>query len=120
MPKDVIEDRHKAKADQVLKERNAEVRRARMEIYAETHGPTRMLTDLGAQLVSEDQQHGRPRKLYDIKGVRYVHVVNGSLEPDGSRREFLLGAQPQAQTPHEAIAASYGRPADKFREALRT
>jgi hypothetical protein len=120
VPEDVIEKRHTMTADQVLKESNVELRRVRMEVFAEVNGPRRLLTETGANLVAEDKQHGRPRKLYDINGVRFVHVVNGSLEPDGSRREFLLGAHPQAKTPHEAIAASYARPSDKYREGLRT
>ena len=62
----------------------------------------------------------RPRRLYNVDGARFIHVINGSLEPDGTRREFFLGADPDAATPHEAVAASYGRPAAAYREAVRT
>jgi hypothetical protein len=49
-----------------------------------------------------------------------MHLTNGSLEPDGSRREFFLGAPPEARSPHDVVAASYGRPAAKYVEAIRT
>jgi hypothetical protein len=47
-------------------------------------------------------------------------VVNGSLEPDGSRREFMISAEEESRTPHDAVAASYGRPKKLYREAVRT
>jgi hypothetical protein len=58
--------------------------------------------------------------MYEVDGARFIHVINGSLEPDGTRREFFLGASPDAKTPRDAIAASYGRPTRKYREAVRT
>jgi hypothetical protein len=120
IPAEYIERRHTRTAADVLSEQNAEMRRVLMEIYADVHGPKAMLAAMGARLIAEDTMHGRSRKLYDIGGARYVHVVDGSLQRDGIRREFLLGARPDAQTPHEAVAASYARPPGKFREAVRT
>lgn len=99
---------------------NAEHRRAAIEIYAHVHGPDRFVADLGAALVKEDKSQGRPRKLYALGAQRFVHVINGSLEADGTRREFLLGADPQSKTPESAVASSYGRPASKYKEAIRT
>jgi hypothetical protein len=51
--------------------------------------------------------------------VRIIEVTNGSLEPDGTRRKFHLGAMP-GENPHEAIAASYGINPRHYREAVRT
>jgi hypothetical protein len=79
-----------------------------------------MLQAMGATVIDADEVHGQPRTLLDIRGHRYLRVVNGTVEPDGTRRTFLLGAHPQARTPHEAVAASYARPAGRFREAVRT
>ena len=116
----LIEGRRDITTKQIQDERNAEKRRVLMEVYAHVHGPGRIIADMNARLISEDVSHGRPRKLYEIGDSRFLHVINGSLEPDGSRREFLLGAEPNATTPHEAVAASYGRPAAKYREAVRS
>jgi hypothetical protein len=117
---DMIERRHIMTAKEIMAIPNAEQRRCAVEIYAATHGPKRFVADLGAELISEDKSHRRPRRLYRIGDMRFVHVVNGSLEPDGTRREFMLGAPADAETPASAIAASYGRPSSKYREAVRT
>jgi hypothetical protein len=120
VPAGIIDLRHERTAQQITSISNAEHRRVAIEIYGHVHGPERFATDLGAKLISEDTSHGRPRSLYQVGADRYLHVVNGSLEPDGSRREFLLGADPGASTPVGAVAASYGRPEAKYREAVRT
>ena len=117
---DVIEKRHEITAKSIKAEKNAEMRRVLVEIYAHLHGPGRIIQDMGAKLLSEDTAQDRPRRLYEVDGDRFIHVINGSLEPDGSRREFFLGADPDANTPHDAIAASYGRSAKQYREAVRT
>jgi hypothetical protein len=117
---DWIEKRAEITPKQIRSEKNAELRRVLTEIYAHVHGPGKIIEDMGAKLLSEDSAQGRPRRLYEVDGSRFIHVINGSLEPDGSRREFFLGAETNATTPHEAIAASYGRPARRYAEAVRT
>jgi len=117
---DVIEKRLERTAKDVRAEKNAESRRILTEIYAHIHGPGKIIQDMGAKLLSEDTAQDRPRRLYNVDGARFIHVINGSLEPDGSRREFFLGANPDSKTPHEAIAASYGRPVNRYVEAVRT
>ena len=120
VPAELVEQRSAMTPQQIAAISNAEHRRVAIEIYAAMHGPARFAEDLGAKLVKSDTVHGHPRRLYALGDARFVHVVNGSLEPDGTRREFLLGAPPSAKTPKAAIAASFGRPADKYREAVRT
>ena len=116
----IIEQRRSVTPAMIRSERNAEMRRVLTEIYSYVHGPNKLIDDMGGKLISQDVSHGRPRRLYDVEGERFMHVINGSLEPDGTRREFLLGAAPDASTPGDAVAASYGRPAAKYREAVRT
>lgn len=120
IPDEFIFQRDKIDSKKILGETNAEFRRVLIEIYGELHGPKAVFKDLNAKLISEDKVAGFPRKLYDINGSRYIHVINGSLEPDGSRREFLLGVQNTINTPAEAIATSYGIPSKKYKEVLRS
>jgi hypothetical protein len=53
-------------------------------------------------------------------------VINGTVEPDGTRRKFHLGAARRRgsvappDTPHDAIANSYGIAPEHYREAVRT
>jgi hypothetical protein len=122
----IVRDRDKLSATAIDNEGNAELRRIMLEAF----GFDRYLGERGAKEIAVDTCHGRPRRLLDItvKGetVRVIEVENGSLEPDGTRRKFVLGAarhpitRELPKTPHEAIAWSYGRPADQYVEAVRT
>ena len=120
IPGELIEKRHEMTPKSITAISNAEHRRAAMEIYAHVHGPNKFVKDLGATIVSSDKCHGRPRRLYRLGDQQWVHVINGSKEPDGTRREFLLGVPGDVTTPHEAVAWSYGRPHGKYKEAVRT
>jgi hypothetical protein len=72
--------------------------------------------------------HGRPRRLHEItvrgEAIRVIEVENGSLEPDGTRRRFVLGAATRRgerpESCHDAIAASYGVNPAVYHEAVRT
>ena len=120
IPADLIDRRHEMTPKSITAIANAEHRRAAIEIYAHVHGPDKFVKDLGATIVSSDKCHGRPRRLYRLGDQQWVHVINGSKEPDGTRREFLLGVPGDVTTPHEAVAWSYGRPVGKYKEAVRT
>jgi len=120
IPADLIDRRHEMTPKSITAIANAEHRRAAIEIYAHVHGPDKFVKDLGATIVSSDKCHGRPRRLYRLGDQQWVHVINGSKEPDGTRREFLLGVPNDVTTPHEAVAWSYGRPHGKYKEAVRT
>jgi hypothetical protein len=114
----IITDKAKITAEAILTEPNAELRRVMCEITA--FEPIRKL----AKTVSKDVDgNGHPRRLLIVnvkdEALRIIEVVNGSIEPDGTRRKFLLGAMP-GKTPHEVIAASYGINPKHYREAVRT
>jgi hypothetical protein len=116
----VIEEKHRLNPEVIAAEGNAELRRVMLEIY----GFGRWISETGATLISEDVNHDHPRKLYEAtlvgERIRIIHVVNGSLEENGSRREFFLGASEDAATPHEAVAASYGFNPSFYTEFART
>jgi hypothetical protein len=103
-----------------MSEPNAELRR----IMLEKLGWDRVISESRATVLDEDTNHRQPRRLLEIDAggerLRVMHVVNGSLEPDGSRREFFLGAMNDANTAHEAVAMSYGRAPRSYAEAGRT
>ena len=120
IPEKFITERDKITVEQIEAESNTEHRRVLLEIF----GFARYEKERGAKLIAVDELHGKPRRLMEIKigrdRLRYVHVVNGSNEPDGTRREFHLGAQRDVKTPHDAIAWSYGINPTHARESVRT
>ena len=115
----LIAERHKLTAEAIDAEPNAELRRIALEIY----GFDRYLAERNASVIAEDEWHGQRRRLLscDVGGdtARILELANGTVEPDGTRRKFHLGAM-LGETPHDCVAASFGRPADKYREAIGT
>lgn len=124
----IVRDRARLTPDAIDAEPNAELRRIMVEAMPGGFGA--YIAARGAKLVSEDVSHGRPRRLFraEVGGevIDILHVVNGSLEPDGTRREFHLGAardrrtRHRPKTPHEAVANSYGISPKVYGEACRT
>jgi hypothetical protein len=115
----VITDKDRITVDTILNEKNVELRRIMGEISG-----WRPLLDQASVIQEDHDGNGNPRRLLSVdlveETVALVQVQNGSLEADGSRREFVLGAMAGARTPHEAIAASYGLRPEAYCEAIRT
>lgn len=120
----IISDKARITPDVIEKETNAELRRIMLEI----HGFENYLKERDAKVVATDELHGKQRRLleFNIAGenVRAVEVINGTREPDGSYRKFILGCVRQngryPDTPAEAIAWSYGINPDVYKESVRT
>lgn len=112
----IITNKERITPDLIDKEPNAELRRIMLEIY----GFDKYIEVRDAKVISEDVDGaGHPRRLLemDVAGqrMRIIELNNSSLEPDGSRRKFHLGAMP-GNTPHEAVAASFGFSPKVFNE----
>jgi len=120
IPAWLIEEKARLTPDAIEAEDNAELRRVMLEIF----GFDKYIEARGAELIAEDECLGLPRQLFaiDLGGepVRVLRVVNGTIEPDGHRRQFHLGVPLECNTPQEAVAWSYGRPAQFHTEAVRT
>jgi hypothetical protein len=115
----LIAERAQLTPDAIEAEPNAELRRVALEIF----GFENYLAVRSARVIATDELHGEPRRLLEImvrgEPIWIIEVTNGSLQPDGTRRRYHLGAMPGAD-PHEAIAASYGIAPAHYREAVRT
>lgn len=119
IPARLIEKRHEITPEIIEGEDNAEFRRVALEIY----GYDNYIKNRKAKLISSDELHGEKRNLYEMKvkgeTIRVIEVVNGTVEPDGNKRKFILGAMP-GKNPHEVIAASYGVNPKIYKESVRT
>jgi hypothetical protein len=120
----IISERSKLSPNKIEAEPNAELRRVMLEVF----GFEAYLSARKAKVIAADELHGQLRRLLeiDVAGdkLRIIEVDNGSLEPDGTRRKFHLGAARRdgrpPKTPAEAIANSYGIAPEHYREAVRT
>lgn len=116
----IIEDKPRMVPDDIAKEQNAELRRIMLEIF----GFEKYLEKGNAKVLSEDVDgNGHPRRILQLQvageTIRVLEVINGSLEADGTRRKFHIGAMPGG-TPAEAVAASYGITPKHYKESVRT
>jgi hypothetical protein len=120
----IIDEKEKITPELIEKETNAELRRIMLEIY----GYEKYLAQRKAKEISSDVLHGKKRRLLEFtlanEPIRVVEVINGSQEPDGSYRKFILGCVRRdgryPETPNEAIAWSYGIPETIYDESVRT
>ena len=98
----------------VMAEANAEVRRVKMFRYG-----LEKLTDK-MKLCQEDE-YGR---LYEFKSQegpeKFVLVTNGTPEPDGTIKDYMLPTWPEVQTAHEAVSRSYSRTPETYAPVVRT
>lgn len=109
-------------AKEMLKMRNVEVRRTMFDIAAEKRGPRWLIDELKAKAVEVDVRvdrwwlgapSGAVATLWDFGNLKdddgehclMVELMNGSLEPDGSRKSYLLRVPPDVRSAREGVAA---------------
>jgi hypothetical protein len=104
-------------AEEIQGERNVEVRR----ILLERFGPARYIEAIGARCIQADD-YGALYEATFADGLNYkmVRVTNGTLEPDGTVKEYWLGVPVECTSAHDAVARTYQRTPATYRPLLRT
>jgi hypothetical protein len=101
-------------------EPNVEVRR----IMLERMGHARYLQKSGAELVSHDETGALWQSMFTSYGrlhqLRFVEVVNGTREADGSYKHYFLRVPPNVTTARQAVAWTYGLTAEEYEPLIRT
>lgn len=113
VPKKVI-DRNYNIAD-IEKEENAEVRRVMIELY----GQDKFIIESGAKEVNTDEFGTLYMKeLNDDEPLMMVKVVNSTMEPDGSFKDYWIRVDPNAygglKTARAAVASTWRNPDGSF------
>ena len=105
VPADIIEDAESVTISRIDREADAFVRRCMIEIMT----PQRFLANGGASFVTQDETGILWRKTW-WNGDTWaaVEVVNGTPEPDGTRRHYVLQVPPEMPTAMSAVAWTYG------------
>lgn len=131
VPQHVIEKPETITIQEIENETNIEVRR----VMQEKIGWERYILESGAKLLHTDEFGALYQKTFeDDETLTMVHVTNGSLEPDGSRRKFMLMVhpelrpllsdgslgEPQEMTARAAVASTYGLRAEDYEPYVRT
>ncbi|MGH6815709.1 MAG: DUF6745 domain-containing protein, partial [Hyphomicrobiaceae bacterium] len=116
VPRWLIEQPQSITFEKIKRQPNAELRRCMIERF----GYERYLTAARAKKIHADEtgtlwrcraKRGRPAF---IDPLCVVEVVNGSPEPDGTRRRYFLSVPPRCRTATEAVAWTYGLTADRY------
>lgn len=118
VPQRVIEQPDTLSPAEILGESNAEVRRVMMERF----GPDRLLRETDAELVDDDGEFGKLWRL-PVDGdedLVMVEVVNSTLEPDGSAKDYWLRVPPGVGSAREAVAWTFDVPADLYQPTVQT
>ena len=108
--------------DAIRAETDPRLQHALIDIYAHTHSYRRCMRDLGGVMVHEDDigrlwcvnptRSPLPAQMDDF---RLLEVVNGTAEPDGSRKTYWLRVPPGMRSALEAVAWTYGMTPDEYR-----
>ena len=106
VPEAVIKREFDAAA--VTSERNAEIRRAMVEIM----GAEAYVKGAGLTIAHQDQWGILRREPGGEFGI--VELENHSLEPDGSRKRYHLMVPPDCQTALEAVAWTFDLPPEQY------
>jgi hypothetical protein len=101
----------------VLEMKNVEARR----VMIERIGAERFIKNLPACPVARDDFGTLYRvPSSDEEPLTLVEVVNGTPEPDGTRKHYFLRVPPHVQTAREAVAWTYDVPANDYTPEVRT
>lgn len=112
MPAWAYEDRPSLTPAKILKETNIEVRRSLQEIYGFDRFFKDMLSSDKVKVLNKQTDiTGLPVTLYayndgDIT-QHFVHVFNGTVEPDGTRHEFTITCKNIGNDAFESVFGTY-------------
>lgn len=109
----VIENPERIDAASILRARISSWRQCLLDRV----GIDRFLRATDARLLGTDA-HGRLWRL--DSGDHMVEVANGTPEPDGTHRRFLLQVPPDVGSPHAAVAWTYGLSPAQYSAIKRT
>ena len=97
--------------DDIFKEENAEVRRVMMERFGFRKFGQSLIESGKAILVDESVVWGERVKYYHYNDgnvtIGFVHVINGTIEKDGSKHEFILTVKTNSKSAESAVMSTY-------------
>ena len=118
VPAWMIEHKQRVTTDLVNRERDPVLRRCMIDIMT----PARFISSSDAVCISRDETGMLWVKTWQHwDSWAAVEVVNGTPEPDGSFRQYVLQVPPTMRTAREAVAWTYGLSEQEYsRLRLRT
>lgn len=97
----------------ILNDWNQERRRVKIDKF----GVEKLLGPETATIIDKSQ-YGCLWELLDLDDFRILSVENGTVEPDGTRKHYVIYVPPTCETALEAVAWTYGLPSMSYAERL--
>jgi hypothetical protein len=121
----VIEHPERITVETIDQERNAEVRRVMIERYRcgdEVSGAGAFICDAGGDRLEHDEAFGTlwRREISGDEPIVMIEVVNSTPEPDGRFKHYFLRVPPGTRTAREAVAWTFGMPAEDYAPSVET
>jgi hypothetical protein len=110
VPSWIIERPELITASAIDRELNRNVRRCMIDVMT----PEKFVAASGAVPVSVDEAGVLWRKQWFRDAWAAVEVINGTPEPDGTRRRYFLQVPPDLHSAREAVAWTYGMTAQQY------
>lgn len=111
VPKFVVTNPEQISPHAIREEKNAEIRRVMLERY----GFKRYLEgSLDVEFVSRDEFGELYKHILENVTMYFVKVTNGTAEPDGTFKEYILTVPGTPTTALEAVASTYHLPVDDY------
>ena len=116
VPKWIIERRELVGVRTIANAQDPQIRRCMIDIMT----PERFIAEGGAYRIAQDETGILWRQRWRWEAWAAVEVVNGTPEPDGTRKRYFLQVPPTMRSPREAVAWTYGLPELRYRPVVRT
>lgn len=100
----------------ILRQENLELRRAMIDIY----GFSKFMLDVGAQITHSDECGELYTFQLDNETMKMVKVLNSTIEPDGSRREYFLRVPPDTSTAKQGVAWTFSMDEAEYKPKIET
>ena len=111
VPQWVVENPELITPEEILSEPNAEVRRVMAERFGFRKFGQSLIDSGKAKLISEQSVWGEPVRYYHFNDgaatMGFIHVINGTVEPDGSKHEFILTVKADNDNAELAVFSTY-------------
>jgi len=123
LPGVVVSHPERITLETIVKETNQEIRTLMMKALS----PERLMQVLGSKLVSSDSfgelRESSLAERDQTFRIRFIKVKNGTVEPDGTRKDYILTVPLSIETCEQGVAWSYGVDNPKnvrWQETIRT
>ncbi|MDZ4835278.1 MAG: hypothetical protein SGJ27_15990 [Candidatus Melainabacteria bacterium] len=119
----LIKRAHEIKIEEILSEKNAELRRIKLDMF----GEERFIRESGSTVVDQDQYGTLYKYTFKVQDplsldepLMMVRVRNATRELDGTFKDYYLRVPPNMTTAKEAVAWTFGMSVDDYKPEFQS